>query len=182
MTPKDTRPITIAGIPYRLWASAQAGVILKHWQSVLPPTISGGLPHRGIADVVGIVAQALELASLEGRQISGFVLDIVKAFNAIDRRLAVHAMERMGLPTAVAVKWERALAQLERYFQINGHMSDGFKSCAGVPEGDCLSILAMLAIAYGWRMKLMQQGLVMLITLSGTQVTLLPMNRCCKKR
>eukprot|EP00438_Fugacium_kawagutii_P020099 Skav232651 [mRNA] locus=scaffold2334:181157:185911:+ [translate_table: standard] len=150
VTPKDTRPITIAGIPYRLWASAQAGVILSHWQRVLPPTISGGLPHRGTSDVIGIVTQSIEMAELHGKALSGFVLDVVKAFNAIDRRLAITAMTRMGLPMRVAAKWRSALRQLRRHFQINGNLSQGYDSSTGVPEGDCLSILAMLSLTYGW--------------------------------
>ena len=61
--PGDTRPITIASILYRLWASVHSKVFLKVWANKLPPSMSGGLPGRGTEEVLTQIQIALEGAN-----------------------------------------------------------------------------------------------------------------------
>lgn len=47
---------------------------------------------------MGFVSQALDTAEKRDEGLSGFVLDVIKAFNAIFRKLALFSMQKMGLP------------------------------------------------------------------------------------
>lgn len=148
--PEQTRPITVAAIVYRLWASLHAKCVLSRWACQMPDTISGGLPGKGTADLLLHVYQELEHAYANRQAISGCVLDLIKAFNCISRPLALFALQRLGVPVWLVQKWSRALSQLQRFVTIAGSVSDGCESCTGLPEGDCFSILGMLSLAYAW--------------------------------
>ena len=148
--PGDTRPITIASILYRLWASVYSKVFLKAWADKLPPSMSGGLPGRGTEEVLSQLQLALEHAGTNNESVSGFVLDMVKAFNAINRELAYFALIRLGLPKTFVDKWKMALEGLRRSCCIQNSMGLPTYSSTGVPEGDCISSLAMTAITFAW--------------------------------
>ena len=145
--PGDTRPITIASILYRLWASVHSKVFLKVWANKLPPSMSGGLPGRGTEEVLTQIQIALEGANTT---VSGFVLDILKAFNAVCREIAAYALCRLGVPKQFVLQWMKALTGLRRSCCIQGNMGPPLPSNTGVPEGDCISILAMTAITFAW--------------------------------
>lgn len=145
--PGDTRPITIASILYRLWASVHSKVFLKVWANKLPPSMSGGLPGRGTEEVLTQIRIALEGANTT---VSGFVLDILKAFNAVCREIAAYALCRLGVPKQFVLQWMKALTGLRRSCCIQGNMGPPLPSNTGVPEGDCISILAMTAITFAW--------------------------------
>lgn len=148
--PDQTRPITVAAIVYRLWASLHAKVILLKWSHSMPPTIAGGLPGKGTADLLMHLYHDLEMAYAENHVVSGCVLDLIKAFNCIARPLALFALKKLGTPQWIVQKWSRALVQLQRFVSIAGSVADGIESCTGLPEGDCFSILGMISIAYAW--------------------------------
>ena len=81
---------------------------------------------------------------------SGFVLDILKAFNAVCREIAAYALCRLGVPKQFVLQWMKALTGLRRSCCIQGNMGPPLPSNTGVPEGDCISILAMTAITFAW--------------------------------
>ena len=145
--PGDTRPITIASILYRLWAGVYSKVFLRVWSLRLPPSMSGGLPGRGTEEILIQLQLALEGAATN---VSGFVLDIQKAFNAISRDVAAHSLCRLGIPKQFVSQWIGALTNLRRSCCIQNSMGLPLPSSTGVPEGDCISILAMTAITFAW--------------------------------
>lgn len=74
--PASTRPITVAAIVYRSWASIVARQLLQHWATRLPNTISGGIPGKGTSHVLVQIYHKLEEAWMHGTPLSGCVLDI----------------------------------------------------------------------------------------------------------
>ena len=123
--PHSTRPITIAPIIYRIWASVHARIILQKWSTLLPPQISGGLPKRGTLDLMLDNMLQLESAVHHDQPLSGFVLDIEKAFNALPRICVLKAMAKMGVPSWLLDKWYLHLQGLVRCISIGDILSEG---------------------------------------------------------
>ena len=89
----------------------------------------------------------LEKAMAEPANITGVTLDLRKCFNLI-RRLRIKPIFRaMGFPQQLIDKWFLSLQKLVRYWDIDGFVSPVIASTTGCPEGDCWSVLAMVAIA-----------------------------------
>lgn len=148
--PSLTRPITVASIIYRCWASTVARQMLQHWSSRLPGTISGGIPGKGTSHILMQIYNRLEQAWVDGKQVSGCVLDIIKAFNAVPRVVAWRALQRLGFPLRILNLWKKALVGLRRFVNICNTSTDALPSSTGLPEGDACSILGMLSLTYAW--------------------------------
>ena len=63
--PEATRPITIAAIVYRIWATVHAKAILVQWSNKLPPQVSGGIPQRGTLDLIFESAIDIEFSQFQ---------------------------------------------------------------------------------------------------------------------
>lgn len=149
--PEATRPITIAAIIYRIWATVHAKAILIHWSYKLPRQVSGGIPQRGTLDLILECAIEVELSQFHSEPLSGFVLDLEKAFNALPRCCIYAALSQLGVPNWLIAKWRLHLKHLTRCLVIGQNIQLGCLSTTGVPEGDALSILAMTALSFAWK-------------------------------
>ncbi|OLP98064.1 Casein kinase I-like hhp1 [Symbiodinium microadriaticum] len=109
---------------------------------VLNSYVSTGFPHDIMMARVAVLSkvaspegadQALvEESLLSGSDLSGFCLDLRKAFNFLPR--------------------------VRRSFQINGSLGPPVPSTTGAPEGDPVSVLAMIAVC--WLYVALLEGLV----------------------
>ena len=55
-----------------------------------------------------------------------------------------------GVPPQLVSLWEQALTHFVRYFILGGDTFGPFSSTTGIPEGDPVSVLAMLAFSILW--------------------------------
>lgn len=85
----------------------------------------------------------------------GFTLDLVKAFNLLPRRVLYHLLVHHGAPPASVQFWFRSLTRLTRRLQVRGHVGPSMTMTTGVPEGDSLSVCAMLVVssAFYWTLQ-----------------------------
>ena len=152
----DGRPITILGYIPRLSSKLIADQCLAAWGKTWDPKIAGGLPFRSVKDITIQQQFLLEQAHNSNIPQGGFTLDLVKAFNLIPRQMAKRLLVHMGVPLSIIGFWIRSLNHMERTLQIKGFCSKPVPSTTGAPEGDALSVCAMLAIAavYFHRMSL----------------------------
>ena len=152
----DGRPITILGYIPRLSSKLIADQCLAAWGKTWDPKIAGGLPFRSVKDITIQQQFLLEQAHNSNIPQGGFTLDLVKAFNLIPRQMAKRLLVHMGVPSNIIGFWIRSLNHMERTLQIKGFCSKPVPSTTGAPEGDALSVCAMLAIAavYFHRMSL----------------------------
>ena len=74
------------------------------------------------------------------------MFDLEKAYNTLPRLPTLHATAVLGVPQPVLQAWAAALADIERFFVIQGQFSQGLFSNCGFAEGCGLSCLAMVAI------------------------------------
>ena len=139
------RPITLCSMIYRCWATMRAKQVLAHLLDQTPSFVCGNVPGRSTTDLWYDVQLRIEQCQLEGSEIAGCVLDIVKAFNHLPRLPIQHALAKLGICPQILRGWSSALCQLERRFVIRGAVSAPQKSTTGYPEGCPLSVTAMLA-------------------------------------
>eukprot|EP00435_Cladocopium_sp_Y103_P010479 s2347_g2.t1 len=141
------RPITVLGVLYRVTGKVIFSQIAKSWQSTLPVLVSGGVPGRGVKDLAYLLKHKIERALSNKSQLGGFSLDLRKAFNTFPRLPICFLWERLGVPEWVCRFWLSSLMRMQRFPHLHNRLGKCLGSTTGAPEGDCLSVLAMLALA-----------------------------------
>ena len=140
------RPITVFAVAYRNWGSIRARQLLRHLNGVAPASCTGNLPGKQASTVwLNVLAQIQE-SYANNQPLSGAVIDLVKAFNLLPRFPVFAIMEFLKVPVEILRAWKNSVGQMHRRFKIRGAVGPPIRSCTGFPEGDALSITAMLAI------------------------------------
>ena len=144
----QSRPITVFSAIYRIWSSIAARQILKHWGNIFPRSIMGSMPGRSARDLSYQQQHVIERALLEGRDLYGLSLDIIKCFNCIPRQPALHMLKKLGVPSTLVECWMQALDDVRKYPVFLHSLGSPMTSTTGVPEGDPLSVVAMAALCF----------------------------------
>lgn len=144
------RPITVLAQCYRLWSKVITRVLLKKLSQKMPREVTGFLPGRGPGDATYCQQFLLEWAHATGTCQSGFALDLKRCFNTICRNSAGMIMQAIGIPVSVIQVWKSSLDNLTRTWTVQGLNNLPCTTNNGLPEGDPMSVTAMLAIAYAW--------------------------------
>ena len=76
----------------------------------------------------------------------GTSIDLPKAFNLIPRLPAAMVLRKFGIPQWFIRFWMANLANLTRVPVVRGHFGPPVASSTGVLEGDCISVLVVLAL------------------------------------
>ena len=147
---KDSRPITILPTIYRIWSRVVATKILQVLGATLPPQVTGMLPSRGALNASYNFQFVLERARALRNHLSGVTLDLRKCFNLICRQKLRKMVIDCGIPEAIVSKWISSLQEMQRYWQVGQECSFFFDTSTGCPEGDSLSVVAMVFIAWLW--------------------------------
>ena len=148
----DGRPITIMGYISRLTSKIIADQLLSQWAQTWPSAISGGLPFRGVQDITFLQQFQIESAKKQSLPWRGFTLDLIKAFNLLPRRVIFHLLVHHGAPPDSVQFWFMNLRRLTRRLQVRNNVGPPIHMTTGVPEGDSLSVCAMLVVssAFYW--------------------------------
>ena len=146
----EYRPITVLAQSYRLWSKVITRVLIRTLATRMPKEVTGFLPGRGPADATYNQQFLLEWAHTSNFCLSGFALDLKRCFNTIGRKGAALIMKAIGVPHQVIQVWQASLANLTRTWTVQGLSSLPCHTNNGLPEGDPMSVTAMLAIAYAW--------------------------------
>jgi hypothetical protein len=146
----EYRPITVLAQTYRLWSKVITRVLIKGLSHKMPKEVTGFLPGRGPADATYSQQFLLEWAHATNTGLSGFALDLKRCFNTIGRKSTALIMRAMGIPAYVVQVWGSSLANLTRTWNVQGLSCTPCSTNNGIPEGDPMSVTAMLCIAYAW--------------------------------
>ena len=151
----DGRPITILGYISRLTSKLIADQLLNQWTYTWPSAISGGLPFRSVQDITFMQQYQIENAKNRSLPWRGFTLDLIKAFNLLPRRVLYHLLIHHGAPAAAIHFWFTNLSHMTRRLQIRQQVGPTITMTTGVPEGDSLSVCAMLVVssAFYWTLQ-----------------------------
>ena len=142
----DYRPITVFGLPYRLWSSLQARHLLAHADTWVDDGVFGNRPGRQASDLWFQLLSQIQAAYSAQSPLSGLSADIEKCFNCIPRFPALCLAVLIGTPAAVTTAWAGALASMKRHFKVRESYSDGFLTSTGLAEGCGLSVYGMLLV------------------------------------
>lgn len=150
ITAAQIRPISVMAQLYRLWSKIQCRHVLLCLHTRLPPAITGFLPGRGPYEAVYEMQASLERAFEHGHSLSGISIDLLKCFNTIDREGVQVAMTKLGIPPALIHQWYCSAQRISRSWILLGEVSPPTPTTRGCPEGDPLSVMAMITIALAW--------------------------------
>ena len=151
------RPITILSCLYRLASKVLADQVGSALAGIIPLGVSGGLPGRGVKDMAIIQKLQIEESLVHNFSLCGFSLDLIKAFNTFPRLPLAHMMNRLGIPTWVTHFWLLSLSRLVRHPQYQGALGLPTGSTTGVPEGDGMSVISMVALGAYYYAKIQSQ-------------------------
>ena len=154
----QTRPITVLSQLFRVWGRVLAKQLLQHFARVMPTSITGMLASRGPLDAAYHQQFWLEASRWFGLPTSGFCLDLVKCFNTINRQAIAKLLLRLGLPNAIVTLWINSISLLKRFWVLDHQCSHIIGSNTGIPEGDSISVICMIAIGYGWTQAVAQHA------------------------
>lgn len=142
----DYRPITVFGLPYRIWSSVQSRHLLQFAEGWVDDGVYGNCLGRQAADLWGLLLHQIEQAYATNTPLAGVSADLEKCVNCIPRYPALCLAVLVGTPAAVTTAWSGALAQMSRHFKIRDSFSAGFLTSTGLAEGCGLSVYGMLLV------------------------------------
>ena len=145
-TTGDFRPVTVLSLVYRIWSSYHSKFWLKALEPCIDPLLCGNRPGGRTSHVWRWILQEVETAYQVDAPVSGFVADLVKAFNTLPRLPTMHAARLLGVGHATVTGWAGALSTIRRHFAVRQSFSEGLDSSTGLPEGCGLSCLGMLIL------------------------------------
>ena len=138
------RPISVAGILYRLWARMRTVDCMRHCKSFRTPLVAPNLSTRAIWY---FLSDYFDQQYTLGERPCGVVLDIIKCFNILSRDVVYDIMVTLGFPERVLGAWFRALSSMSRSVLVDGAVFGQQSASAGVPEGDPLAVIAMFCVS-----------------------------------
>ena len=146
VSPSQARPITILCNLYRVWARVVVCLTLDVWSQKLPRSVMGCVRGRSSSDLAYNTSAAIEKAMHASEDLSGLAVDLVKAFNLLARAPLGWLLQWLGLPRHLSEFWLKSLRNLTISFHISGSLSGSLPSTTGAPEGDPISVLAMIGV------------------------------------
>ena len=149
------RPIVIFSVIYRAWASLRARQLLVQLRPYMVDTALGFVPGCETSQLWMTLQGTIELALQENAGLCGLSTDLIRAFNFIPREQTFMLAEKLGVPSRVTRPWALFLATCTRSFTVRNCLSSATTSTSGMPEGDALSVYAMVQLSLAFH-KYMQ--------------------------
>ena len=144
------RPIVIFSVIYRAWSSLRSRQLLR----ILAPRMNceayGFLPGCEPSQHWAVLQGEIEYALSTEQALCGLSTDLIRAFNNIPRQHTFALAEHLGVPSRVTAPWRCFLDSCTRSFEIRGALSSSTQSNCGLPEGDALSVYAMVQLDFAW--------------------------------
>ena len=149
--PDHFRPVVIFSLIYRTWSGIRARSLIRSLAPLLDRFLAFGfLPGKETAMYwVGLQADLEQQVMAQGT-LFGFSTDLQKAFNNIPRPQTKFLAKHLGVPDIVLNPWFGFLEGCQRSFVVRNVHSDSLSSSVGFPEGDALSVFAMVQLDLCW--------------------------------
>ena len=141
------RPVVVFSAIYRAWSSLRARQLLRQLKPYMDSTAFGFVPNCETSQLWMALQGAIETTLQDGSDFCGLSTDLVRAFNHIPREASFYLASRIGVPANILRPWKSFLDNCTRAFSVRGCLSSATKSTAGMPEGDALSVYAMVQLS-----------------------------------
>eukprot|EP00435_Cladocopium_sp_Y103_P057253 s55_g19.t1 len=144
------RPIVIFSVIYRTWASIRSKQLLRWLANHMDCEAYGFIPGCEPSQLWAVLQGEIECSLLEDRPLCGLSTDLIRAFNHIPRQHTFGLATHLGVPSKVTLPWRSFLESCSRSFEVRGSLSESTISHCGLPEGDALSVYAMVQLNFAW--------------------------------
>lgn len=144
------RPVVVFSIIYRTWSSLRAAQLLRQVTPYIDAEAFGFLPGHEPSQLWLLLQAQIESSLQDGSVWCGLSTDLVRAFNNIPRQHSFRLAQHLGLPLCVLSPWRSFLQSCTRSFKVRGFLSQAVASTCGMPEGDAVSVYAMVQLGWVW--------------------------------
>ena len=144
------RPIVIFSVIYRTWASIRSRQLIRILAPFMDENAFGFIPGCEPSQLWMVLQSDIECCLLTGADLTGLSTDLVRAFNNVPRQHSFALARHIGVPDTLLVPWEGFLGNCTRAFEIRGWLSAPTTSSCRLPEGDALSVYAMIQLNFAW--------------------------------
>ena len=157
-TASQYRPLSIMSIWYRLWGSYHLRMISPDLYSRFAPGLRGGIPQRGLADMIATPALRLEASLNHLQDDSGARvelhwanIDAVKCFDRLSMVRAAQAATTFGLPLRLVTTLVSFWVSLTRHLSMTSYIDPvAIHPLNGVPQGCAASALVCNCLIQQW--------------------------------
>jgi hypothetical protein len=147
--PLAYRGLKITSCIYRKWASNRLHSMeewICQWDHAALHVISG----KGAQDAWLLTSLKVELARLEGRDVTGGSIDIYKCFDQINRELLHSLAVEAGMPKRVLDPYFRYINNLQVRFQVGEIIGKSHQERCSIPQGCPFSMALVALITRVW--------------------------------
>ena len=148
--PSQIRPITVLAQLFRVWSQVLTRSVVRRMSQIMADDITGFLPGKAATDVRYEQQRAVEEAHRWNEPTSGCCLDLHKCFNTVRRKVALAALERLGVPSNYLTQWKNSMEHLHRVWCLQDYVSTPETVNNGLAEGDPFSVACMLSLGHLW--------------------------------
>lgn len=136
--------ITLSMI-YRSWSSLRSRQLLRRLKTAVGPHEFGFIPDCENVEIWLVLQAIIEEAVLTGADVTGFVSDIVKAFECLPRQPVMWLGKRFGISREILQLWSHFLENMERRFLLSNQIGHALRSNSGFAERCGLSCVAIVS-------------------------------------
>lgn len=94
-------------------------------------------------------------------------IGLKKAFNTLPRWPIVFLWRKLGIPQWVCDFWLHSLMRMQRFPHLHGCLGSPVESTTGTPEGNSLTVVAMLAPATAFHWSITKDAPTVMLTTGG---------------
>ena len=147
---KNTRPITVMPLVYRLWAGTRMRQLIQWQEHWISSSTVSYRPELGCEDLWLAEAMKVEKALLAGEPLAGLSLDFEKAFDNLPQDIMLQIAACMGMDEGVLKALAGMYGGLRRHFRVGSHVGAGFVSSNGILQGCPISVLLLNMFVEVW--------------------------------
>ena len=144
------RPVVVFSVIYRAWSSIRSRQLLRQLQVVIDSDAYGFVPGCEPSQLWLVLQAEIECCLQQTEDKCGLSVDLIRAFNHIPRQHSFALAQHLGVPFTVLTPWKAFLGGCTRAFKIHDVLSESTISTCGMPEGDALSVYAMVQLNLVW--------------------------------
>ena len=150
LTPKNTRPITVMPLVYRLWAATRMRQLISWQETWVSASTVSYRPGLGCEDLWMAEAIKVEKALLAGEELVGISLDFEKAFDNLPHEVMLQIAAAMGMDPGILTALRGMYEGLKRCFKTGSHVGESFRSSNGILQGCPISVLLLNMFVEVW--------------------------------
>lgn len=144
--PTDLRPISVAPIAYRVWASARMTHSQPWQRQWIYEHQHGCRAKHSIEDALATISLHIEQAAENKKGYYGIVVDYAKAFDNIPSGLAFELLDKLGMSERLLRPLRGIYRSMQRCFKFGVFLGEFFTSGNGILQGCPLSMLLLNAM------------------------------------